>query len=109
MTPRGRDIRNPAISTQSFGASVRVFQGVCGARKIVNGCSEQPVEQDVTTLLVLYVVARDGLRQHEFASQPKASGYGGGQAGVVRLATANGDDCIRALALRVTDEKLQLA
>lgn len=74
----------------------------------MNRRAEKLVEQNVAVVPIRLVLARHGVRQHEFACEPGMRGCGGAQAGVVRLACTGGYERIAALLERVADEELQL-
>ena len=74
----------------------------------MNDRAEQTVEQNIAVVDVVAVLDRHETRKHQFAFHAHARRSGSGQPGMIGLSAADGDDCVGAGRLSLSEEKLQL-
>jgi hypothetical protein len=78
------------------------------AGDIVNDRAEQAVKQNISVVDVVPVFNRHEAGKHQFAFHAHACGSGSGKSGMIGLSTADGDDCVGAGRLSLSEEKFQL-
>jgi hypothetical protein len=98
-----------AVALEGGGAFLGESQRIGVGREVMEAGTEQTIEEDIAISPVGLVVAGHEFGQDQFALQAGASRRSGGQAGVIRLASAGGDEGVAALVEGFAEEEFELS